>query len=145
MGVNKHRPHLFILPEDDANRQIARGFIEHRTIKRRCVQVRNPAGGWKKALKKFHSDYLDGMRRYRGRHLLFLIDFDQDKKGWIVSGEKSRRMWLIGFLFSEHGWNRRLSKQRQEKHLRTSDVILQQAALTAGASYGRMSCLPIMI
>ncbi len=80
MSVNKHRPHLFILPEDDANRQIARGFIEHRTIRHRCVQVRNPAGGWTKALKKFHSDYLGGMRRYRDRHLLFLIDFDQDEK-----------------------------------------------------------------
>ncbi len=26
MSANKHRAHLYLLPEDDANRQIANGF-----------------------------------------------------------------------------------------------------------------------
>ena len=27
MSVNRHQPHVFVLPEDDANRQMAIGFI----------------------------------------------------------------------------------------------------------------------
>jgi hypothetical protein len=27
MGLNRYKPHLFVLPEDDANRQIANRFL----------------------------------------------------------------------------------------------------------------------
>lgn len=77
MSVNKYQPHLFILPEDDANRQLANGFLLHQEINQRTVQIRNPAGGCEKVLKKFQTDYLDGMKKYPCRIMLFLIDFDK--------------------------------------------------------------------
>jgi len=35
MSINKYEPHLLVLPEDDANRKIANGFILH-CHNRRC-------------------------------------------------------------------------------------------------------------
>lgn len=80
MSVNKYQPHLFILPEDDANKDIALGFLEHQGIQHRQVQIRTPAGGWKKVLEKFRSDYLDGMRTCPHRMMVLLIDLDNDDK-----------------------------------------------------------------
>ena len=80
MSVNKYLPHLLILPEDDANRELANGFVLNHAVNSRAVQILPPAGGWKKVLHKFQANYLDGMRKkYRDRHLVLLIDFDQDK------------------------------------------------------------------
>ena len=44
MSVNRHKPHLLVLPEDDANRQLARGF--ELELSTRQFQVLQPAGGW---------------------------------------------------------------------------------------------------
>lgn len=64
MSVNKHKPHLFILPEDDANSQLAIGFVDHNNVQYNRVQIRTPAGGWKKVLEKFAVGYADRMKNY---------------------------------------------------------------------------------
>jgi hypothetical protein len=46
MSVNKYLPHVLVLPEDDANRQLANGF------------------------------HVSGMRKYTDRFMVLLIDFD---------------------------------------------------------------------
>jgi hypothetical protein len=43
--MNKYRPHVIVIPEDDANRQIANGFLLHPAIATRAVGVMPPAGG----------------------------------------------------------------------------------------------------
>jgi hypothetical protein len=74
MSVNKHRPHIFVLPEDDANRQLVNGFLlEFQT---RQVQPLKEAGGWKKVLECFVSDQVRGMERYPNRLLVLVLDFD---------------------------------------------------------------------
>lgn len=79
MSVNKERPHLLIIPEDDANSQLARGF--HLRVKNaeRQLQVLPAAGGWLKAVDALKFDHLLGLQKYAGRHLLLLIDFDEDQ------------------------------------------------------------------
>ncbi|MCI5150578.1 MAG: hypothetical protein D3916_14535, partial [Candidatus Electrothrix sp. MAN1_4] len=62
------------------NRQLANGFLLHHGINQRTVQIRNLAGGCEKVLKKFQTDYLDGMKKYPCRTMLFLIDFDRKKE-----------------------------------------------------------------
>ena len=52
MSVNRYKPHLLILPEDGANRQIANGFILHPSIAARHVQVLGEAGGWCSVIDK---------------------------------------------------------------------------------------------
>ncbi|HTS26539.1 MAG TPA: hypothetical protein VMH81_11740 [Bryobacteraceae bacterium] len=75
--TNRHQPHVLVLPEDDANRQIANGFLmglDQPTLKQ--IQVLPPAGGWKAVLHEFESNHVVGMDRYSGRYMVLLIDFD---------------------------------------------------------------------
>lgn len=75
MSCNKHTPHLLILPEDDANRELANGFLLDSRVRCRNIQILKPAGGWLKAVKSINTYNLD---RYEKRQLLLLIDFDDD-------------------------------------------------------------------
>lgn len=102
MSVNKHKPHLFILPEDDANSQIAHGFVGRNHVQSDCVQIRTPARGWKKVLEKFEADYADGMKRYPNRMMMLLIDSDNDSnrlkriREQEVPKELSGRVFVLG-------------------------------------------------
>lgn len=73
MSVNKHLAHIFVIPEDDANRQLAIGFCLGLN---RQVQVLPVAGGWKHVLELFKSDHIGGMNQYPRRYMVLLIDFD---------------------------------------------------------------------
>ncbi|MBD2086604.1 hypothetical protein [Coleofasciculus sp. FACHB-542] len=79
MSVNKYQPHLLVLPEDDANRQIANGFLLYSKLNSRAIQVLPEASGWKDVVEKFTNDYASTMRQYPHRIIVLLIDFDQDK------------------------------------------------------------------
>ncbi|MBI2687804.1 MAG: hypothetical protein HYX27_15950 [Acidobacteria bacterium] len=78
MSVNRHQDHLQILPEDDANRQIARGFALHQGVGSRRYQVLPEAGGWRHVLEAFEKTHQLELRRLPCRHLVLLIDFDGD-------------------------------------------------------------------
>jgi len=76
MAVNKYNEHVLILPEDDANRQLANGFmLEFDT---RQVQVLPVAGGWRVVCSDFKKNHVSDMRKYPERYLVLLIDFDDD-------------------------------------------------------------------
>lgn len=78
MSVNRKRPHVLVLPEDDANRQLANGFHldlgQH--ISARQFQVLVEAGGWMKVLKEFLETHVAAMERNPYRHMILLIDLD---------------------------------------------------------------------
>ncbi len=77
MSINKYRPHVFVLPEDGANRQIANGFLlELDPSVAARIQVLEEAGGWGEVLSRFASDHVSGMDQYPDRNLVLLIDFD---------------------------------------------------------------------
>ena len=77
MSADKHHPHILVLPEDDANRQIANGFRLDPGVAARRIQVERVAGGWTQVLAQFESEHIAGMRRWPARHMILLIDFDQ--------------------------------------------------------------------
>jgi hypothetical protein len=79
MSVNKFQTHVFVLPEDDANRQIANGFILDPSLLNRQIQVLRAAGGWSRAVERFKSQYIDGMDRNFFTSMVLLIDFDGHK------------------------------------------------------------------
>jgi len=79
MSADKHQPHVLVLPEDDANRQLAKGFLLDQSFSARRIQVLRVAGGWKKVLDRFESDHIGGMERYPDRLMVLLIDFHGDK------------------------------------------------------------------
>jgi hypothetical protein len=79
--VNKHRPHVFVLPEDDANRQLAIGFaLEVSARFSRQVFVLPVAGGWTQVLERFLSDEVVDMEGSPDRYMVLLIDFDRNEE-----------------------------------------------------------------
>lgn len=77
MSVHRHRAHVFVLPEDDANRQLANGFqLELDWMKQRQMQVLEEAGGWIPVLEHFVADHVSGMESNTRRFMVLLIDFD---------------------------------------------------------------------
>jgi hypothetical protein len=104
MSVNKDRPHVFVLPEDDANRQMAKGFeMEVDPSRTRSIQVLQVAGGWLEVLNRFASDHVADMDRYTSRYIVLLIDFDgkeerrNDAAGRIPERLKDR-VFILGAL-----------------------------------------------
>jgi hypothetical protein len=76
MSVNCYQPHVLVLAEDDANRQIANGFLLDPCLRPRNIQVLSPSGGWSKVHRDVHADHIEGLRKYKDRHLVLLVDFD---------------------------------------------------------------------
>ncbi|MDZ7812931.1 MAG: hypothetical protein U5L74_07375 [Ideonella sp.] len=76
MSVNVHQPHVIVLVEDRADEKIANGFLLDPSVKQRNIQVLRPSGGWSKVLDSFLKDHVAGLRKWAGRHLVLLIDFD---------------------------------------------------------------------
>jgi len=101
MSVNKERPHLLVIPEDDANRQLIEGFRNHPSVDPRKIHVENVAGGWFKALEKFRDSHVILMRRYEMRHVLIMIDFDEvenrlAKAKEYLPDEVKNRVFILG-------------------------------------------------
>lgn len=77
MSVNRDLEHVMVLPEDDANRQLANGFWEEVDWNRqRRMQVLAEAGGWTEVLNLFNSQHVKEMDRCPKRFMVLLIDFD---------------------------------------------------------------------
>jgi hypothetical protein len=76
MSVNKHRPHVYVLPEDDADRQVANGFLLEPTLLNNRIRVLEEAGGWNEVIERFCSIYATEMDRYPERRMILIIDFD---------------------------------------------------------------------
>ena len=75
--MNKYLPHVFVLPEDDANLRLANEF--HLNVdwnRHRQMQVLEVAGGWNEVLNVFESVHVVEMDRWHHRFMVLLIDFD---------------------------------------------------------------------
>jgi hypothetical protein len=102
MGVDKHQPHVLVLPEDDANRQMATGFCLNLDMSvRRRIQVLPVAGGWARVLEHFLSDHVVYMERYANRFMVLLIDFDRNEERLELAKNRiperlTERVFLLG-------------------------------------------------
>lgn len=74
--TNKYKPHVLLLPEDDADRQIANGFLVHAAVAQRSIRVLPPAGGWTVVRDSFPREHNAHMIRLPHRVMVLLIDFD---------------------------------------------------------------------
>ncbi|OJW24712.1 MAG: hypothetical protein BGO49_06660 [Planctomycetales bacterium 71-10] len=74
---NRHKPHVIVVPEDDANRQLADGFVRHDAVVSGSIQVVPPAGGWTAVLASLQNQYVARLRKYPKGHVVLLIDFDR--------------------------------------------------------------------
>ncbi|MEX0728333.1 MAG: hypothetical protein WD065_18830 [Planctomycetaceae bacterium] len=125
MSPNKYVPHVIILPEDDANYQLANGFRLHEAIAQGCIQVLPVAGGWPRVKSLLNDEHLAGLRNYHLRHLVLLVDFDGDKQryGQIIQDFPSDlmpRLFVIGI------WTEPEDLQRQQ--LGNNEAVGRQLA-----------------
>ena len=74
--MNKYAPHVYVIPEDDRDRQLADGFVLHHGVKDSRIQVVPPAGGWGRVLETFRDEYVPKLRTYPLAYVVMLIDFD---------------------------------------------------------------------
>ncbi len=102
MSVNNHRPHVLVLPEDEANEELVNGFLLDPSIKLRNIQVLPCAGGWGKVLDSFIASHITGLRQFKDRHLVLLVDFDdriQERTALFVAAfppDVADRVFLLG-------------------------------------------------
>jgi len=101
--VNRYRPHIYVVPEDDANRQILNGFLLEPGLDIRAIQVLPSAGGWSKVRDDFEHVYAPEMQNYPLRMMLLVIDFDKQgerlnvmKQG--IPGNLNDRVFVLGVL-----------------------------------------------
>lgn len=90
-----------MLPEDDANRQVANGFVL--VFPTRQIQILPEAGGWAQVRDRFTTEHIAGMERYPHRLMVLLVDFDgnanrlQDIQTGIP-GNLRQRVFVLGTL-----------------------------------------------
>ncbi|HEY6332283.1 MAG TPA: hypothetical protein VI756_23365 [Blastocatellia bacterium] len=103
MSVNKAKPHVLVIPEDEADGDLANGFL--REIEwglQRQMQVLPEANGWLSVLDRFESDEVEGMVRFPNRFMVLLIDFDGEFKSRLpiakarIPEHLSERVFVIG-------------------------------------------------
>ncbi len=101
MTVNKYKPHILVLPEDDANRQIANGFVNNHNINELAIQILPNAGGWEKTVDQFTNNYVHRMRKFPDRMMVVLIDLDKGKSRLTdvqedIPDDLKERVFVIG-------------------------------------------------
>ncbi|MHB1558778.1 MAG: hypothetical protein ACYC61_15095 [Isosphaeraceae bacterium] len=74
--MNKFIPHIFVIPEDEADREIADGFVNNQRVDDRRIQVMPVARGWPNVLTTFQDEYIPRLRKYPLGHVVMLVDFD---------------------------------------------------------------------
>jgi hypothetical protein len=109
MSVNKYLPHVLVLPEDDANMQLANGFHLHVPLDRqRQMQVLQGAGGWREVLNLFESEHAIEMERCHTRFMVLLIDMDNiadrlDKAKARIPPRLIDRVFVLGTFTEPEG------------------------------------------
>jgi hypothetical protein len=104
MSVNRAKPHVLVLPEDDANRQMANGFhLQVPWNRQRQMQVLPVAGGWIKVLEQFQSNHVDKVASNTNRFMVLLIDLDglaerQAEAKAKIPGHLTDRVFILGAL-----------------------------------------------
>lgn len=104
MSVNRELPHVLVLPEDDANRQIANGFhLQVVWARQRQMQVLPAAHGWMHVIEDFLTDHAPDMDHYPQRLMILLIDSDGDAERLQTTRARipehlTERVFILGAL-----------------------------------------------
>jgi hypothetical protein len=104
VSVNRALPHVFILPEDDANLRLANEF--HLNVdwnRQRQLQVLDVPGGWIEVLEQFESVHVAEMDRSHHRFMVLLIDFDRKENRLQAAKARiptrlAQRVFVLGAL-----------------------------------------------
>lgn len=116
--MNKYTNHLLIVPEDDANRELANGFLlvlPHGVP----AQVQRSAGGWSSARDELNN-LVASMRTYPLRRVLVLVDFDEEamRHGEVLRDlpdDVRERVFVLGVWSNPERLQKALGHRDREK------------------------------
>ena len=114
--MNRHKPHVYVIPEDDANRQLVNGFIDYHEVDSRRIQVMPLADGWSHVLEKFTKDYVKRLRENRDAHVVLMIDYDgkfEDRRARFdaaIPDDLKARVFVFGTLRTPETLRRELGR-----------------------------------
>jgi hypothetical protein len=120
MSINKYKQHIYVLPEDDANRQIANGFIQNLALNERAIQILPPVGGWKRVVDEFVDVHASEMQKYPLRKMLLIVDFDEEiTERWDyinknIPSDLTGRVFVLGVQSEPEELKRSLHKTLEE-------------------------------
>jgi hypothetical protein len=136
--VNRDQPHVLVLPEDDANRQLANGFLKEVDFTRyRQMQVLPVAGGWMRVLERFRSDHVGKMVSNPNRFMVLLIDFDgrPERLGEAkaeIPTELCDRVFILGARDQPEALKRELKQSCEDVGLRLAQDCRDDTYATWG-------------
>ncbi len=113
MAVDKYKPHLMVLPEDDANARLATGFqLQLDSAQLRQMDVLPAAAGWIKVLDLFESVHVAEMDGSHHRFMVLLIDFDRKENRLQVAKARIparliERVFILGALGEPEDFHKR--------------------------------------
>lgn len=96
MSKNKYKPQVWVLPEDDANRQIAQGFLLETAVNERNIEILPVARGWPAIRDSFEQEYNGVLRAYPHCLMVLLVDFDNQgtsRLREVLSNSTQLRLW----------------------------------------------------
>ncbi len=137
MSSNKYKPHIIVLPEDEANRQIALGFELHQHLNPRVIQILPVIGGWLKVVEEFITAYVPSMQEYKDRNVVLLIDFDEqnDRSKHIknqIPAEIQDRVFILGVFSEPEALKRKVGKNLEEIGKALADDCKDQTEILWG-------------
>lgn len=133
MSPNRYQDHIIILPEDEADRQIANGFCSsyHLGNANRHVKVVNEAGGWFKAQALLEQTYVPYLKNHEKSRVVLVIDFDSnpDRRTDVlrnVPEELQARVFVIGSLTDPEQLKSSLNKTLEEIGIAIADQCARE-------------------
>ena len=100
--MNKYASHVFVIPEDDCDRQLVNGFADHPRVLAPRIQVMPPPGGWSVVRQTFEMEYIPRLRQYLLGHVIMVIDFDgvyterRTEFEKVIPDDLRQRVFVIG-------------------------------------------------
>jgi len=118
--MNRYKDHLYIIPEDDRDRQLAQGFRLYDQVNTQRIQIMPPAGGWANVLAQFQTEYVQQLRQYPLGRVVLLIDFDGDygnrrgRFGTDIPVDLRERVFVVGARETPEELKRELGQSFEE-------------------------------
>ncbi len=105
MSINREKPHLLILPEDNANERIANGFFLVDKFRLSNSQILPAKKGWPSIRDSFPSDHNFRLKKFPMAIMILLVDFDGEKADFRIKQVKqfvepvvAGRVFVIGAM-----------------------------------------------
>jgi hypothetical protein len=138
VNMNLYAPHLYIIPEDDCDRQLADGFVQHYQVKSQRIKVMPVAGGWKEVLRTFTMEYIARLQQdpKKHGHVVMLIDFDGhyfDRRKEFedaIPEDLKQRVFVVGSKVTPEALKKELAKNFEQIGLSLADDCVSGAEAT---------------